>query len=58
MPRFASGNKALGVSDRSGFVYRLRDMKKEWTGMLVGRDDYEPKHPQLEIPKNISLIRS
>ena len=26
---FASGNKAYGISDRSGFRYRLKDMKKE-----------------------------
>jgi|TARA_B110000908_G_C10250667_1_gene451828 hypothetical protein len=44
---FASGNKAWGISDRSGRRYRLRDMKKEWTGALVGPDEYEPKHPQL-----------
>ena len=44
---FASGKNAYGISDRSGFRYRLRDMKKEWTGALVGPDEYEPKHPQL-----------
>ena len=44
---FASGNKAYGISDRSGFRYRLKDMKKEWTGALVGPDEFEPKHPQL-----------
>lgn len=40
---------AKGVSDRSGFVYRLKDMKKEWTGALVGPDEFEAKHPQLTI---------
>jgi len=44
---FASGNKAWGISDRSGFRYRLKDMKKEWTGSLVGPDEFEFKHPQL-----------
>jgi len=53
MARYASGNKAWGISDRSGFRYRLRDMKKEWNGLLVGPDEYEPKHPQLETP-NVS----
>jgi len=48
--RFASGNKAFGISDRSGFRYRLKDMKKEWNGLLVGPDEFEPKHPQL-FPK-------
>ncbi len=44
---FASGKHAWGISDRSGRRYRLREMKKEWTGALVGPDEYEPKHPQL-----------
>ena len=48
---FASGNKAWGISDRSGRRYRLHEMKKEWTGALVGPDEYEPKHPQLYPPR-------
>lgn len=53
MSRFASGKYAWGISDRSGFRYRLREMKKEWNGLLVGPDEFEPKHPQLE-PPNVS----
>ena len=26
-------------------------MKKEWTGLLVGPDEFDPKHPQLEGPR-------
>jgi len=48
---FASDKNAYGISDRSGFRYRLREMRREWTGALVGPDEYEPKHPQLEPPK-------
>lgn len=48
---YASGKDAWGISDRSGFRYRLRDMKKEWTGAMVGPDEYEPKHPQLFPPR-------
>ena len=48
---YASGKYAWGISDRSGRRYRLREMKKEWTGALVGPDEYEPKHPQLYAPK-------
>ena len=48
---YASDKNAYGISDRSGFRYRLRDMKKDWTGALVGPDEYEPKHPQLYPPK-------
>jgi hypothetical protein len=48
---YASGKKAWGISDRSGVRFRLRDMRKEWTGLLVGPDEYDPKHPQLFPPK-------
>lgn len=48
MSRYASDQWAYGISDRSGFRYRLRDMRKEWNGLLVGKDEWEPKHPQLE----------
>ena len=47
MSKFASGKYAYGISDRSGFRYRLRDMRKEWNGFLVGKDEWEEKHPQL-----------
>jgi len=52
--RYASGNKTWGISDRSGFRYRLCEMKKEWNGLLVGPDEYEPKHPQLEAPNVVA----
>ena len=48
MARFAIGRKAWGYSDRSGFRYRLKEMKTEWNGLKVGPDEYEAKHPQLE----------
>ena len=51
MARYASDANAYGISDRSGFRYRLGDMKKEWNGLLVGPDEYEPKHPQLTPSK-------
>ena len=48
MAWFASGKDAYGISDRSGFRYRLVEMVTEWNGSKVGRDEYEAKHPQLE----------
>ena len=48
MARYATGKKAWGFSDRSGFRYRLREMKTEWNGLKVGPDEYEIKHPQLK----------
>jgi|TARA_R110000787_G_scaffold6123_1_gene21519 hypothetical protein len=47
MAKFASGKKAYAISDRSGFRYRYKDMRREWNGLLVGQDEYEPKQPQL-----------
>ena len=51
MSKFAKGSYAYGISDRSGFRYRLKDMRKEWNGLLVGKDEYEDKHPQLNTFK-------
>ena len=52
MSRFATGKDSYATSDRSGVRYRYRDMRREWNGLLVGKDEYEPKHPQLEpFPK-------
>ena len=48
MARYAAGKYAYGYSDRSGFRYKLSEMRTEWNGMKVGPDEYESKHPQLE----------
>ena len=61
MARFAAGKYAYGISDRSGFRYRLSDMRMEWNGFLVGKDEWEPKHPQLEprrTPTDAEAIRN
>jgi len=47
----ASGKYALAISDRSGQAFPYREMVKEWTGALVHRSEFEPKHPQLD-PRN------
>ena len=47
MSKFATGKNSYAISDRSGFRYRYKDMRKEWTGALVGKDEWEPKQPQL-----------
>ena len=45
---FASGKFSYGICDISGFRYKLQDMRKTWDGLLVGPDQWDPKHPQLE----------
>jgi hypothetical protein len=47
MAKYATGKDSYAISDRSGFRYRYKDMRKEWNGLLVGKDEWEPKHPQL-----------
>ena len=54
MARYASEKYALGISDRSGVAYKLRDMRKEWNGFLVGKDEWESKQPQLDSPKFVA----
>jgi len=53
MAKFALGKHAYGISDRSGFRYPLHRMKKEWTGALVGFDEWEAKQPQLEPRRKV-----
>jgi len=54
MPKFATGKNSYSISDRSGFRYRYTDMRKEWNGLLVGRDEFEPKQPQLGPFRKVS----
>mgnify|MGYP003639496682 FL=1 len=54
MGKFASGKESYAISDRSGFRYPYRVMKKEWNGLLVGPDEFEPKQPQLGPFRKVS----
>ena len=47
MSKYASGKRSYGISDRSGFRYPYKDLRKEWNGAMVGPDEFESKHPQL-----------
>ena len=49
---FARGLKSKAMDDRSGFEVPYKDLRKEWTGHRVHKDDWEPKHPQLE-PRSV-----
>ena len=51
---YASGKYAYGICDISGFRYKLKDMKKTWNGLLVGPDQFDPKHPQLEPTSHVA----
>ena len=54
MSKFASGKNAYAISDRSGFRFRYVDMRKEWNGLLVGKDEFESKQPQLGPFRTVS----
>ena len=49
-----SGKYAYGICDISGFRYKLKDMKVTWDGLLVGPDQWNAKHPQLEPRRHIT----
>lgn len=36
----------LVLDDRTGFTIRASEAKKEWNGLRVHRDKWEPRHPQ------------
>jgi hypothetical protein len=53
MARYATGKKAVAISDRSGFKIKHNDLKTTWDGLRVEREEWEPKHPQLTPAKNV-----
>ena len=56
MGKYATGKHALGISDRSGVAYPLHMMRKEWTGMLVGFDEWEQKNPRPDIVEPLDVF--
>tara|TARA_R100001377_G_scaffold23417_2_gene12630 strand:- start:1554 stop:1880 length:327 start_codon:yes stop_codon:yes gene_type:complete len=54
MSKYAGGKNAYAISDRSGFRYDYRDMRKEWNGLFVGKDEFEAKQPQLGPFRTVS----
>lgn len=53
MTKYAKGKYAKAISDRSGKAYAFKDTRLEWNGLLVGRDEWESKQPQLN-PKPVT----
>lgn len=41
---------AYGICDRCGFQKRLRELRKEWTGLMVCTPCYDPRPPELTPP--------
>ena len=51
--RYAKGKKSVAMSDRSGFKVKYRTLKETWDGLQVEPEEWEPKHPQLNPPRNV-----
>ena len=47
---FATGKYSQAICDRCGYQYPYLDLKKEWNGLFVCSECFEPKHPQLDPP--------
>ena len=57
--RHATGNKAWAIDDRTGLRVKYQDLRTEWNGRRVHKDEWEEKHPQLTrkpIEDAVSLI--
>ena len=48
MPKYATGNYAKAISDRSVLQFPYREMFREWNGSFFHVSEFEPKQPQLE----------
>ena len=53
MGTYANNKSAYGICDITGFRYNLNNMKKTWDGLMVGPDQFDPKHPQLD-PRTVA----
>jgi len=42
---------AYGICDRCGFQFRLRELRKEWSGLMVCSKDYDPRPPEMTPPR-------
>jgi hypothetical protein len=42
--------RLMAICQRSGFKVPRDEMVREWTGLWVHRDFYDPKHPSLDRP--------
>ena len=46
-----SPGAAKAICDRCGFEFRLRDLRKEWTGLMVCSADYDPRPREMTPPR-------
>lgn len=34
------------ICDRCGFEYRASELRRDWRGLMLCKEDFEPRHPQ------------
>ena len=51
--KFAKGKRAYAISDIGGHRVPYRKLKTQWDGLRVDAEEYSPKHPQLDPPRQI-----
>ena len=44
-------NGTWGICDRCGFKCRLRELSKDWQGLMVCSSDFDPKPDTLNPPR-------
>lgn len=42
--------KVRAICDRTGFEYPLSELKREWTGLMVHKDHWDPRPPEMSAP--------
>ncbi len=43
-------SRAIGICQRTGFKVPASELVREWTGLLVWKPYWEPKHPSIDQP--------
>ena len=51
--KFAKGKKSYAISDIGGHRVPYTRLKTQWDGLRVDAEEYSPKHPQLDPPRQI-----
>lgn len=44
------------ICDRCGFKFKASELTEEWTGRMVCKQDWEPRHPQTLIKSRDETI--
>ena len=47
---------AYAICDSCGFKFMLSELRKDWRGFMVCKDDYEPRHPQDTVQSTADKI--